>query len=225
MSNHLKKILLIPAVNMFVFCMPACAIDPAEESEYTVAASDSKIAPEPTPGPEIDIASSTEQADDMSTSAPSAVADDAAIASTSTASVSTTFCNNHAYTYVVKKYSRGSARLPLRCGLSTWGFRHLTHRWNSAFDSAIALTISRGENVADFQQDGGSRIYALFDNHCTELFRVIYNGGAYRGNDVRPQGIISAYRNIITAAVDRSATSDETGAPSYRTDCPVYQNI
>jgi hypothetical protein len=107
------------------------------------------------------------------------------------ASVPRTFCNNHAYTYVVKNYSRGAARLPLRCGTSTWGFRHITHRWDAAFDSSIALTIARGEVVNDLQQDGGSHIYALFNDRCTELFRVIYNAGAYRGNGVRPQGIIT----------------------------------
>jgi hypothetical protein len=68
----------------------------------------------------------------------------------------------------------------LRCGTSSWGFKHLTGhgRWNAAFDAKIALTIARGERVTDLQQDGGSAIYALFNNRCTELFRVIYNGRA-----------------------------------------------
>lgn len=176
------------------------------------------------------------------------------------ASVPTSFCNPHAYTYVVKNYTRGAARLPLRCGTTTWGFKHITHRWDAAFDGKIALTISRGEVVTDVQQDGGSAIYALFDNRCNELFRVIYNGGAYRGNGVRPQGIITAYdRTIITAVADGADANDTVDpqtiddqvnsdpgaadpgalqdvppgadlpdvgdAASYRTDCPVIQDI
>jgi hypothetical protein len=126
---------------------------------------------------------------------------------------------------VVKNYYRGSAPRPLRCGTATWGFLHITHRWNSAFDSGIALTISRGEEVGDLQQDGGSSIYALFDNKCNEIFRVIYNGGAWRGaTTVSPQGIITAYgeSSIITTAPEEASA---TAAPTYRTDCPVYQNI
>jgi hypothetical protein len=134
------------------------------------------------------------------------------------ASVPTTFCNSHAYTYVVKNYSRGSARLPLRCGTTTWGFRHITHRWNAAFDSKIALTISRGEAVRDVQQDGGSAIYALFDNRCNELFRVIYNGGAYRGNGVRPQGIITAYDRTVVTTIADAADATDTANPQVIND-------
>lgn len=144
------------------------------------------------------------------------------------ASVSKSYCHKRSYTHVVKKYARGSARLPLRCGTTTWGFKHITHRWNAAFDASIALTIARGEAVNDVQGDGGSKIYALFDNRCNELFRVIYNGGAYRGKGVRPQGIITAYYTTITTA--KSPRVVESGphtvaATRYRTDCPVYQNI
>ncbi len=134
------------------------------------------------------------------------------------ASVPTTFCNSHPYTYVVKNYSRGGAKLPLRCGTTTWGFKHITHRWNAAFDSKIALTISRGEVVTDVQQDGGSAIYALFDNRCEELFRVIYNGGAYRGNGVRPQGIITAYDRTVVSTVVDAADANDTANPRLIND-------
>ncbi len=137
------------------------------------------------------------------------------------ASVPTTYCNGRFYTFVVKNYTRGAAHLPLRCGNSRFGFLHVTARWNAAFDANIALTIARGESASDVQQDGGSAIYALFDNNCNELFRVIYNGGAYNGNGVRPQGIITAYAPgpISTIAPDTAR------APAYRTDCPIIQNI
>jgi hypothetical protein len=154
------------------------------------------------------------------------------------ADVPTTYCGGRSYTYVVKSYTRGAAALPLRCGTLTWGFTHIKARWNPTFDANIALTISRGEEVTDWQGDGGSAIYALFDDRCRELFRVIYNGGAYRGNDVRPQGVITAYetqfpptayeRQIgpVSYAARGNAASHMTAAtPSYRTDCPVIQNI
>jgi hypothetical protein len=162
----------------------------------------------------------------------------AATAVDASASVPTTYCGGRSYTYVVKNYNRGAASLPLRCGTSTWGFNHVTARWNGSFDANIALTISRGEEVSDRQEDGGSAIYALFDDRCRELFRVIYNGDAYRGNDVRPQGVITAYAKQIpntayespigpvSSAAQRATVSDMTAlAPSYRTNCAVFQNI
>ncbi|MEV4256023.1 hypothetical protein AB0J52_22930 [Spirillospora sp. NPDC049652] len=106
-------------------------------------------------------------------------------------------CAGKGYAHIVRLYRRGASRLPLRCGTSTWGYRHITHRWSADFDRRIALTISRGVVVQDVQGDGGTAIYALFDRRCKELFRVIYNGGAYRGHAVRPQGIITAYRRDI----------------------------
>lgn len=139
------------------------------------------------------------------------------------ASVPTTSCNGRSYTYVVKAYTRGAAALPLRCGTSTWGFQHITARWNAGFDATIALTVSRGEAVADEQQDGGSTIYALFDDQCNELFRVIYNSNAYLGNDVRPQGIITAFEITQGGPAVAQRVTDTT--PAYRTDCPVVQTI
>ncbi|MBV8542604.1 MAG: hypothetical protein JO063_09695 [Pseudonocardiales bacterium] len=145
------------------------------------------------------------------------------------ASVPTTYCGGRSYTYIVKNYARGAVALPLRCGTSTWGFTHITTRWNETFDANIALTISRGEEVTDRQDDGGSAIYALFNDNCRELFRVIYNGGAYRGNDVRPQGIITAYDKSITpvsyATPDSAASNVTAASSSYRTNCAVIQNI
>ena len=155
-----------------------------------------------------------------------------AVVDSAAASVPGTYCNKRSYKTVVKKYSRGAARLPLRCGTSTWGFKHITHRWNAAFDSKIALTIARGEKVKDLQQDGGTAIYALFNNKCVELFRVIYNGGAYRGNGVRPQGIITAYHRALgTASAGSPAgatapgSTDANAVPKYRTNCRVDQDI
>lgn len=125
------------------------------------------------------------------------------------------------------------SRLALRCGTATWGLVHLVARgrWNSTFDSMIALTIAQGEKVSDLQQDGGSRIFALFDSGCHELFRVIYNGNAYNGNGVSPQGVITAYDPTIGTAKSPGAIATYPKVkvasvnPAYRTDCPVIQNI
>lgn len=138
------------------------------------------------------------------------------------ASVSTSWCNGKSYKTVVKTYTRGSGKYPLRCGTTSWGFNHITQRWNASFDAKIALTISRGEDVGDIQQDGGSNIFALFNDKCTELFRVIYNGRAYKGNDVSPQGIITAYDRTIISTV---LPADTAASSAYRTDCPVIQEI
>jgi hypothetical protein len=122
---------------------------------------------------------------------------------------------------VIRTYRRGAARLVLRCGSTTWGYRHVAHRWSPAFDAKIALTLARGVVVTDYQQDGGSAIYALFDSRCHELFRVVYNGGAYRGLALRPQGVITAYaRPSLVMAAARVA--DRAG---QRSDCRVMQEI
>ncbi len=143
---------------------------------------------------------------------------------TAQASIPTSYCNGKSYVSVVNTYHRGNSAYPLRCGNSRWGFLHVTARWNPSFEYYIALTISRGETATDYQQDGGSQIFALFDNSCNELFRVIYNGGAYNGNGVRPQGIITAYYISHGGPV---AVRQSVGAvtPNYGTTCPIIQNI
>jgi hypothetical protein len=141
------------------------------------------------------------------------------------ASVPASYCDGRSQVSLVKTYPYGAQRLGLRCGTASWGFVHIKHRWNAAFDSMIALTIARGEKVTDVQQDGGTRIFALFDNGCHELFRVIYNGSALHGTGVSPQGIITAYYRDVVVAAARPMTREAAAAPSYRTDCAVIQNI
>lgn len=140
------------------------------------------------------------------------------------ATVPNTYCNGRSYQTVVRTYTRSLSGLPLRCGNSSFGLVHFKDRWNSAFDSEMALTISRGEGVVDEQGDGGSSIYALFDSNCNELFRVIYGANAYNGNGVQPVGVISAYYRTASAVVAQDALA-QVSAGSYRTDCPVYQSI
>lgn len=155
-----------------------------------------------------------------------AVAPSAMAAPSAHASVPTTYCQGKSQVSVVKTYARGGGRYALRCGTSSWGFNHITHRWNSAFDSKMALTFAYGEDVNDVQQDGGSVIFALFDNRCHQLFRIIYNGGALHGNGVRPQGVITAYDTSGPVSAGPMGAGPLTAAgPAYRTDCPVYQGI
>jgi hypothetical protein len=145
-------------------------------------------------------------------------------ATSASATVPTTVCNGQSYKSLVKTYAYGAQALALRCGTATWGFVHIKARWNAAFDSMIALTIARGEKVSDLQQDGGSVIFALFDGNCHELFRVIYNGRAYLGTGVSPQGIITAYYNT-TGPVAVQVAPEAAAVAGYRTDCPVIQSI
>jgi len=102
---------------------------------------------------------------------------------------------------------------------------HLSARWNAAFDSEIQLTIAQDEKVSDRQQDGGSVIFALFDADRQEIFRVIYNGGAYDGNGMRPQGIISACARTSIPTVIRPNAAEISQAAVYRTDCSVIHTI
>lgn len=158
--------------------------------------------------------------------APSALAAPSAAASPSAhASVPKTYCHGKSQTKVVKTYRRGAGRYALRCGTSSWGFNHITHRWSSSFDSKMALTFAYGEDVRDVQQDGGSNIFALFDNRCHQLFRIIYNGGALHGNGVRPQGVITAYDTSGPVQAGTAGSPFTVAGPAYRTNCPVYQGI
>jgi hypothetical protein len=114
------------------------------------------------------------------------------MASGASASVPGDFCNGKGQEAVVKVYQRGAESIPLRCGTDRWGFNHVVPkgRWNAAFDSQIAQTISRGTVNRD------ETIYATFEQSngkCRELFRVIVNRGAIYGTGFAPQGIITAY--------------------------------
>jgi hypothetical protein len=148
-------------------------------------------------------------------------------AAPSFASVSASYCDGRSHVSLVKTYTYGTQQLALRCGTSKWGFLHIKSRWSATFDAMIALTIARGEKVSDLQQDGGSKIFALFDGSCHELFRVIYNGGALYGTGISPQGIITAFYSTGggTAITADRAGRVTTGTATYRTDCAVIQNI
>ncbi|MYS61143.1 MULTISPECIES: hypothetical protein [Streptomycetaceae] len=94
-------------------------------------------------------------------------------------------CAGKSATSIVKNYYRGPLIVPLRCGTSSWGYRHLApkHEFN---DSMIAQTVSRGNQMFGF--------YYLNLNQCPAMmFKVVFNDGALGGTGVRPQGVITAY--------------------------------
>jgi hypothetical protein len=105
-------------------------------------------------------------------------------------------CKGKSETYIVKKFFRGPAVYPLRCGTSSWGYIHLV-KGHPYDPSAIALTVARGQQDAIFQ----IFTYVLSRSTCpTVTYKVVYNDGALHGTKVRPQGIITAYA-VVTEAV------------------------
>ncbi|MGY4993292.1 hypothetical protein [Streptomyces sp. 900105245] len=99
-------------------------------------------------------------------------------------------CRSHSRTYVLKKYYR---RVPvgpptfytLRCGTSTWGWKHikLRHGWNSSMDRKISAAIGSGD-------PNGRGGYSTYANQCPriEKFRTIL--GTPGGNN----DLLTAYK-------------------------------
>lgn len=111
-------------------------------------------------------------------------------------------CAHAAQSKVVRTYTRGPKIGPkvvvvLRCGSSTWGYRHLTKkgRWSKAFDRKIANTIQSGSITVDMP---GARIYDDILKQCPpkSRFKVVTNPGKMgRNPHINPQGIVTAYIN------------------------------
>ena len=94
-------------------------------------------------------------------------------------------CAGKPANHIVKNYTRSFVTVPLRCGTSTWGYRHLVpkHGFN---DGQIANTVARGKQSFGF--------YYTNLNQCPPTaFKVVFNNGAIGGTGVRPQGIVTAY--------------------------------
>ena len=94
-------------------------------------------------------------------------------------------CTGKSTNHVVKNFYRGPRVIPLRCGTSTWGYRHLLpkHGYNSAM---IANTVSRGGERFGF--------YYLNLNQCPPMkYKVVFNPSGIGGSGPGPQGVITAY--------------------------------
>ncbi|MFF8946684.1 MULTISPECIES: hypothetical protein [unclassified Streptomyces] len=111
-------------------------------------------------------------------------------------------CAHAAESKIVRTYTRGPKIGPklvvvLRCGSSTWGYRHLTKkgRWSTAFDRKIANTIQSGAITVDLP---GQRIFDDVIKQCPprSRFKVVTNPGKMgRKPHINPQGIVTAYIN------------------------------
>jgi hypothetical protein len=123
--------------------------------------------------------------------------------------VPTTYCNGRSYKSIVKLYYRGHNPYPLRCGTSSWGFNHIKGRWDSSFDKEIAKTVAFGVHTSNGRLD-----YYPYEACQSWTFRVIYNLGAYNGNDVRPQGIITAHYHMYSTFEALTDPGNSDGAAS-----------
>ncbi|WP_254792987.1 hypothetical protein [Streptomyces sp. CC77] len=106
-------------------------------------------------------------------------------------------CRSNSRNYILKKYHRGPRFFTLRCGTSTWGWKHikLRHGWNSTMDRKIGAAIWSG----DPNERGG---YSTYANQCprVEKFRTII------GTPAGTNDLLTAYR------VDRSAAAASSTA-------------
>ncbi|QCX80622.1 hypothetical protein C9F11_35195 [Streptomyces sp. YIM 121038] len=92
-------------------------------------------------------------------------------------------------------FHRGPSKVPLRCGNSKWGFRHIAAhgRWSKSFKSKISSTLWNGYEVGP-----GVVLRYKPGVGCTtkprKNFKVVYNNGPLGGKPggITPQGIITA---------------------------------
>lgn len=78
----------------------------------------------------------------------------------------------------MRTYFRGPARFTLRCGTSTWGWKHIRHRWSTSFNNKIRNAIAYG------QPNGGGYSSWTLPPCSRETFRVKL-GTPAGSNDVR----------------------------------------
>ncbi|MFI9248318.1 hypothetical protein ACIGXF_38520 [Streptomyces sp. NPDC053086] len=95
-------------------------------------------------------------------------------------------CRSHNRNYVLKKYYRQvpvgpPSFITLRCGTSTWGWKHIKarHGWNSTMDRKISAAIG-------FGAPNGRGGYSTYTNQCpggrVEKFRTIIGTPAGGGD-------------------------------------------
>jgi hypothetical protein len=95
-------------------------------------------------------------------------------------------CDGAASTKIVKIYiNSNDLAVILRCGTSTWGYRHIDQRradgFNNEIDEAIETTLALGARSSE-----GTAVVYWFHG-----FRVVYETKLF--NDGIQQGIITAY--------------------------------
>ncbi|MFF8644985.1 hypothetical protein [Streptomyces sp. NPDC015345] len=91
-----------------------------------------------------------------------------------------TACRSHGKNYVVRTYFRGPNKYTLRCGTSTWGWKHIKagHGWNSSMDRKTSAAIWSGK------WNGGG--YSTWTASCPSREKFRTKIGTPAGtNDVR----------------------------------------
>ncbi|WP_328666776.1 hypothetical protein OG905_07090 [Streptomyces sp. NBC_00322] len=100
-------------------------------------------------------------------------------------------CRSHSRTYIVRTYYRGPGKYTLRCGTSTWGWKHIKarHGWNSTMDRKISAAIWSG-------RPNGRGGYSTYTNTCPsiEKFRTII------GTPAGTNDLLTAYKVTTRAA-------------------------
>ncbi|MCX4665959.1 hypothetical protein OG453_04610 [Streptomyces sp. NBC_01381] len=58
-----------------------------------------------------------------------------------------TACRHHGKNYIVRTYFRGPTKYTLRCGKSSWGWKHIKagHGWNNTMNKKISAAIWSGK--------------------------------------------------------------------------------
>lgn len=94
-------------------------------------------------------------------------------------------CRSHGRNYVVRNYYRGPAVYTLRCGTTTWGWKHIKkrHGWNSTMDRKIRTAIWSGK-------PNGRGGYSTYTQTCPsyEKFRTII------GTPAGTNDLLTAYK-------------------------------
>lgn len=100
-------------------------------------------------------------------------------------------CRSHDRTYVLKSYYRGPAKYNLRCGTSTWGWKHIKarHGWNATMDRKINAAFWSGK-------PNGRGGFSTYTASCPsiEKFRTIL------GTPAGPNELLTAYKVNSPAA-------------------------
>ncbi|MEU8919091.1 hypothetical protein [Streptomyces nigrescens] len=102
-------------------------------------------------------------------------------------------CRSHGRNFVVRQYFRGVAKYTLRCGTSTWGWKHIKkrHGWNNGMDRKISSAISAGA-------PNGRGGFSLYTAQCppVEKFRTLI------GTPAGINDLLTAY-NVTNLAAGR----------------------
>ncbi len=97
-------------------------------------------------------------------------------------------CRGKTSMHILARYGGPSDqhRTVLRCGTSSWGYKHIAHRWSNNFESHLERTIKRPTIV---RSGGGRYVLCRFvgASESRRWFKVVYTR-----RDISTKGIITA---------------------------------